>query len=768
MKRRTFLESAGAALALMTLPGEKASALKFAVPKSSARHSSSELRFHNGRQVLFINGQPHDGIFCSVSSRCMKNFIDAGFDIFDARDIPHGWVDDGKYDFRATDKTIRSFLKQKPDAKLIVRCGWFPRNFWWVLKHPEEAAVPHARNKKLLMPSYASLRWREESSNALSRFVAHVEEEYGESVVAYLPDAGEPGEWFERYAYCEDADRFTAGYEMGDYSPAMQRAYRQYAQAKYGNIAELNRVYRITAADCSEIRIPETDRRLSPQIGNLRSLEKEQAVIDFYEVLNRQVLETLLQYAQKTKEGCHRNKLVFAFYGYHWLEQPRGGVSQARSGHVHLDEVLSCADIDALVAPYHYDFRQTEGVMSSQCVVGSVLRRGKQFIHECDGSTYLKSCWPCPDHNNPANPQESGKLLKRDLSRALMDGSFVWFMDLSGGMYDSPEMVTEMKNTLQIGRRLFWETGYSDRQVAVVLHSRDAFYQREGEPLRAALIPQFKQHELECAGLGYDDLMLENLKYLKPAETEQYKVWIFPAAVRLEDEEIGLIQEHCCRNGNFVFWMYAPGAVGNAGIDLERIKKISGFELACTLEPGELAIEVIPTDHPLTQGRKSPIVYGTYGELGPDLIRYHSSLRHYPGTDVGFRITPRFYIQEADVYLGRVLDIPGQPAGLGVRHMRNWTSVLSTAPLVPKHILRNVAEAAGCHVFTDFPGQTYHSRDYLGFFAHESGDCRFRFPIACKVVDVFQGTTIGEGVREISIPVRINDALLLHYVGTGV
>lgn len=86
-------------------------------------------------------------------------------------------------------------------------------------------------------------------------------------------------------------------------------------------------------------------------------------------------------------------------------------------------------------------------------------------------------------HANLYVVSASELLLRRDLSRAMMDGASLWFMDLDDGMYDSPEMIAELKRTLEIGRKIYWDAGRSDRQVAVVLHSRDAFYQREGEAL---------------------------------------------------------------------------------------------------------------------------------------------------------------------------------------------------------------------------------------------------------------------------------------------
>ena len=345
--------------------------------------------------------------------------------------------------------------------------------------------------------------------------------------------------------------------------------------------------------------------------------------------------------------------------------------------------MISCPDVDYIAAPYEYSFRQLEGVVSSQAVVGSVIRRGKQFLHELDGYTYLANYW-LSEHHNPTTAAESVNLLRRDLAKALMDGASVWFMDpVVGGLYYGP-MVEELKRILEMGRKIYFEAGINNRQVAVVIQSRDGFYYREGEALRSPLIQQFKQFELERMGLGYDDLMLEDLNYLDPKSTEQYKFWIFPSSVHFDDAQLQLIKKHCMRNGNHILWVYAPGALSDKGIDLQRMEMITGLKYGYTMEPGELAVKTIEGGTGYLSGRKSPIVYGTYGELSPDFINYYSSLRHYPGSDVGFSVSPRFFVKEADKILGYIPDIADQPAGLAVKNMGNWVSVYSAAPLVPK------------------------------------------------------------------------------------
>jgi hypothetical protein len=739
---------------------------------STGKPLVAEMKLYNGRTTLFINGQPHDGIFCSTLAANKQEFIDAGFDIFNIIDGGNPWVADSLCDFQETDEynldnIISDFIFRKPDAKIIVRLSYgYPRNFWWAVEHKDQQAVPHWRDLGRKMPSYASLKWREEAGRALEITVRHLEEKFGNNIIGYMPGNGSCGENFEQYAFTEISDRFVNGYQMGDYSEPMQQAYRSYVKDKYKAIKNVNDVYRLNLQSFNELKIPEPDVRLNATFGILRSVRNEQAVIDYYEIFNYQVYETVAYFAKRVKEATSHKKLVLVFYGYNWLEQPGGGVTQSRSGHVNLDEMIACPDVDYIAAPYEYSFRQLEGVVSSQAVVGSVIRRGKQFLHELDGYTYLAKYW-LSEHHNPATEAESVNLIRRDLTKAIMDGASAWFMDpVNGGLYNSP-MCEELKRTLETGRKIYFDAGKDDRQVAVVLLSNDGFYYREGESLRSPLIQQFKQFELERMGLGYDDLMLEDLKYLDPKSTEQYKVWIFPSAVHFDDAQLGLIKKHCMRNGNHILWVYAPGSVSEKGIDLQRMEQITGFNYSYTMDQGELAVKTIEGGSGYLAGRKSPVVYGTYGELSPDFINYYSSLRHYPGSDVGFKVSPRFYVKEADEILGYMPDIAGQPAGLAVKNMGNWVSVYSAAPLVPKFILRNIARVAGCHVFTDFPGQTYQSQNYVGFFAHETGMCTFKLPFRSRITDVYNNRLIAEDADSICIYLRVNDAVLFNYKAAG-
>ncbi len=697
----------------------------------------------------------------------MRNFIDAGFDVFDTHPLtPHGWVGEDEYDYSATDARIEQYLSQKPDALLILRF-WMeydqanPRpgyGLWWQEKHADQRvmistgpASGHLKNE----PSFASLAWREAAGEALRRVVAHVEEKYGDNILGYVPGGGPCGEWYHWFCY---GGRFSSD-RLDDYSEPMRQAFVGAMREKYGDIAALNDAWSTSYESFEQIQIPGPEARNNALLGNMRSEKRERQVLDYLEIYNRQTADTLLHFARMTKQGCAGRKVVFAFYGYAWHHQA-GSVAQSRGGHIHLDRVLACPDIDYLVSPFHYSFRQVGGVISGQAPVTPAILHGKQYLHELDGSTNLKSSWPSPHDNVPHDAAETGQLLRRDLARTITQGASAWYMDLVSGMYDSPSLVAELKTVLDAGRSHALRAGRSNAQVAVVLRPEDVLAYREDEPLLTPLISMFKQFHLERMGLGYDELLLSDLMQFSTEQTSRYRLWIFPSLAQLSDEELAAICVHCCRNGNHVLFNHAVGVSHGEGIDVARMRRITGFDCAYTLEAGELAVRTLPAAHPLLDGVRPGTIFGTYGDPSPEVIRHHAALKGYPQS---FQITPRFWIRSGGKILGETIDFGDQPrGGLAIGERDGWVPILSVAPMLPREILRNIARAAGCHVYTDHLGQVFHCDGYLGMYFHEGGKCTMRLPSPARVCDVFDGRVIAEHADTFSIEARENTTVLFQ------
>lgn len=741
---------------------------------------------HNGLPTFFVDGKPHHGLFSSAPAPFMRNVLEAGFDIVDTHpQTSLGWSGPKTYDYTATDARIESYLEQSADAKLIIRF-WpgYPGEAWWADLHPEEAVTPFpqpeggpvpwegiattkpwghliAANEgripkppvREVKPSFASRLFREEAGEAICRAVAHIEGKYGDRIAGYVTGGGPCGEWFHWFA--DQPGKM-------DYGAPMLREFRAFLRERYGNVAALNRAWKADYAGFDAIGLPAPAARFKPSHGNLRSAAAERPVLDFYDAYHRVLADTLLHWAAKTKEGCSRRKAVMIFYGYLWNHNY--GDAQARSGHACLETVLRSPDVDAIVAPFCYSLRQMDGVITGQGVAGSARRHGKLYVHELDGSTNLIRCWNSPHHHNPHTAEETGELFRRELNKMLCEGSAGWYMDLKAGYFNSPEVVAQLRRTLEIGARLRPRAGRPNAQVAVVLDPRTPFYFREGEPFLSPLIDAFKQHELARLGLGFDDLTLEDLLRLSPEETAQYKLWIFPSAVHLTPEALGAIRAHACRNGNHVVWNYAVNVCGMEKLDLDGMERATGFRCGVSLEPGELSVRVRPGSHPWTANLPREIVYGTRGDLSPDEIRYHAVLGLYATNETGFQVSPRFFIREGGEALGVLEDLPGNPCGLAVRALEGWVSVLSCAPLVPRALLRRIACDAGCHVYTEFPAQVTQCENHVGLFFHEDGPCTVRLPFrAARVSELYSGDVLGEDCDAVTFPARRNHAVLIGF-----
>jgi hypothetical protein len=736
----------------------------------------TSVRKYNGLPTLYINDQPHAGIFSSAPEPYMKNLTDAGFDIVDTHPcIDLGWVGPGQYDYTRTDRRIESYLKQHASAKLVLRFwvgySWnrkkpnnhprWPRSGggWWPEQNREDViAVESGEAQHPMNASFASLRYREEAAVAICKAVEHIESKYGDRIAMYEPGSGPCGEWFHW---------ITKDRRMVDVSPTMQLAFKQHLLKKYKSIDNLNDCWKTRWANFSMVPLPSMEKRDSATSGSLHSLVLEQDIIEFWKVYNQSIADTICRWAKAVKDGCDAKKAVLVFSGYLW------GTGFARSGHMCLDQLLKCSDIDVLTTPFMYPFRQLGGVTSSQSVPGAIRKAGKLHLYEFDGGTHLKNCWNSPFYANPQNIEDTTGLLRRDMNKMLTEGSAGWYMDLRGGYFDSPDLIKSLGDIRKVGEKYRFKTGKIKRQVAVVLDQQMPFYFRERYKLFEPLYQVFKQYELERMGLEYDDITLQTLRNLTPEETAQYKFWIFPGLLHVSDETEALLKKHVFRNKNHVLWCYAAGVLSNSdNLDFARMKLITGFDCGAELSEGEISVKVAKADNSLLDDlSKEAYHYGTYGDLSPYFIQLNAPLLKYPSPvwqghaseDEGFQISPRFYVKSGGDALGIIPDLHGKKIGLAVKDQGEWISVFSSGPAVPRDILRVFARKAGCHIYTEALGQLTHSENLIGFYSHEDGIVDFTLSETCsEVIEIYGNNKIDCVMDTFSYKCKKNRSYLFY------
>jgi hypothetical protein len=624
---------------------------------------------------------------------------------------------------------------------------------WWTEQNSQHVARTYNGESNPPFPSFASKKWRDEAGEALKKVIEHTESKYGDSIFAYVPGAGPCGEWFHFNTYANDANVNPA-----DYSPVMETEFREYLKSIYnGNINSLNRSCNENYGSFEEIRLPTPEKRFRPSAGILRKPAMEKLVIDFYEYFNLLVADTLVEWAALSKSACRRQKLIMAFYGYQWVNTERH--SLIRSGHVHLNKVLNSPDIDIIVAPYMYDVREVGGVISSQTLAASVKNSGKMCLYEMEPATSIKADWPYGNHL-PKTHEESREIMKRDITCVLLNGAACWYMDLMGGMFDHPELIKGLYSARVTGEKHSLDSGTSCAQIAVILHDKAGFYFKEADPFLNPLVNMFKVWELERIGAPFDDILLSDLPDI---DMSRYKFFIFPNAIYLSDSERSLINEKCLKNGSVVLWCYASGVLDDSGLSSERMKELTGIHPGFTMEPGEVVVELTAQNSEYTKGLNKGITYGTNGGYLPiDAIKEQACLNCYPGPEQGFSVAPRFWVDDKNAEVLGMLSGIEKP-GLAVKNMGGWISAFSSAPMVPKEIIRNLAEKAGCHIFTDFPGQTFGSKNFFGFYSHKTGNCTIKLPYKSRIRELFSDKIIAESADEISMDIKENTTILLHY-----
>jgi hypothetical protein len=436
------------------------------------------------------------------------------------------------------------------------------------------------------------------------------------------------------------------------------------------------------------------------------------------------------------------------------------------TGHLGLARVLDSPNIDFIASPYTYDNKQIGGPDNSQTLPAEIQLHGKLYFNEVDTETYLhQRQWRWGNSlNNPTNFAETQALLVRDYAYALTNGFGMWWTDLFGGTYHSDDIIDLLAKLKSIDIRYLQADRRSNAEIAVVLDESSFTYFGDGEPLFNALLTAQKQWGFAFIGAPWDPILLSDIGN---PNLRNYKLYIFLNTFHMTPEEREAVHEKLHLNGATGLWVYAPGYIGSK-VDTANIEKLTGIHVEESNSAGELHVNVTSTDSPYTTGLPPNFAYGTDVNV-KNITRWYdhqlylkdprdpSLRRDLPG----FRIDPRFWSDDSKAQvLGELEGI--QKPGLVVKKVANWTSIYSSAPIIPAQLLRNIARTAGCHIYSDGGDVVYSSREFLAIYSPGGGGRTFHLPHKSDVTDLLTDKVIARHVTEFSLTLDPNTTLLLH------
>ena len=682
--------------------------------------TTAEVKPHGGAPTLLINGRPHSGMsYMSYhpASKYFGQFNQLGVHLYSFSATPTEaaynlartcWVAPDRFDYSGFEERVKMLLDADPDAYFFPRL-YLSSPRWWDEQHPDDLVTfdpgdgrpqPffHSPADKRV-PSWASEAWRRDTSAALRRFIAHVQESpYADRVVGYHLASGTTEEWM-----------MWGGNEgkWVDFSPANVTRFRAWLRRKYNAPAALQTAWADSAVTFENAPIPTKHERGETRLATLRDPQSERRVIDFYDYNAQLVADTIACFAHTVKDATARKRLVGVFYGY--VLQLCGEQRQQNAGHTALQAVWDCPDVDFLTSPTSYAFRTPgTGYSHFMSLTDSVKLHGKLWFDENDIRTWLLKGKTLRSWGQTESYEQTRGQLQREFANVLCQSVGQWWFDMGGGWYDDPRILADIGAMNRIAEAsLAWDRGPAD-EIAVVVDDRSLHFMQVANRLsRPLLLEQLPELGRIGAPVGF--YALSDLERLSPR-----KMVVFLNAFAPSDAQRSTI-ERLKSQGRVLVWLYAPGVYRGEKLDPQGMEALTGLRIA--MDPRGTRLEV-------------KTAAGAYG--------------------ANFDAAPVFFADDTRAtVLGRLAD--GR-AGLVRRNCGAWTTVYSSAPKLPTSLLRELAAQAGVHLYLPKPlphDVVYANRSLVAVCVDEAGPRRIALPRACDVVDLFDGgKPIASAARE--------------------
>ena len=479
----------------------------------------SRIQFVGNRPMISINGELRSPIaYTTYFHECgqWSDFIKSGHRMFfinvSFTDLPinnvtgfspfrTGVFETDVPDYSEFDETVRRIVAECPDALIFPRINIaMPRK--WIAEHPyETVTTPSGNRESLFSDSFLN-----DGATLLKKLLCHIRSaEFSDRIAGYQLCGGTTQEWFPH-------DLF------GSYSQMGMDKFKKWAFEKHG---------------IEDINIPE---KSDFDIG----INTEEVTL-YYEFCNELVSRTVEHFARVTKEYINNEQIVGVFYGYN------GFVSDPLWCTHGLRHIINSPYIDFFSSPCAYDDTRNLGLDWGDMIpVDSIKHHRKLCFIECDIRTHLtrrmqdsrpneypddilkltfpdgrKTVWSGPD-----TLELSLSAIRKVFAHQLAKGSGIWWFDMWGGWYHSPELMNEMQTLRKI-----YEASNTKAVSEVAFFIDEGAYKNipRGNTLLSAV--NNTRVAMGNTGIPFDTYMVEDAKDV----LAKYKFAIFSAPISTEE-----------------------------------------------------------------------------------------------------------------------------------------------------------------------------------------------------------------------------------------
>jgi hypothetical protein len=625
------------------------------------------------------------------------------------------WRPDGTLNTEDLELHLLSAFYYAPNSKLMVFINTDAPD-WYVKAHPDERYANSGGPVNRV--SYASERWREDSTKFLSTLISYIKSRsYYNQIAGFGFDGGEDGQFMQWTGR-------NLNY-MGDYSPAMKTYFQSVLKEKYGTVAELNRRWGKNYPSFAEIEIPSTARRQNSPAGFFLDPVQDADIVDYNQAFSDAVADTILAYAATVKSLTNRERLVAAYYGKFFSI-----AGYLDWGEFSIGRMIASPDFDYFIA-VEYAQRAAGNPHSVSAPLGSYTLHNKIFIDEADIRTFLSGSksWAYA-----GTFFETIAMIRKMFIYSWSKGHGIHWYDLHGGIFEYPGILRAIGHTHKVAAQTP-PRRFTPAEVAIIVDESSFLYTTtEIKKLSARAVLHLQNGNISRMGADFDVYFLSDLKQ---KDFPAYKMYAFLNAWAPDAEAVKAI-EKLKNDGRVLVWLYNSGLISNGVRTVDNVSKLTGITMA---DAGRipLAMCLDPAAAPEAFRRISGAQYTSAVEAAP----------------VAYPVDPK-----ADCF-GRFLKTPDK-SPLALKKFDRWTSFYSAVPVLTPATWRELARMAGVHIYTDDPDtMLYIDASILGVHSGRGGDKTVNWPRTASFSDAITGEVYGSNTRTLKLNMLQNETKII-------
>ncbi|MDD5663445.1 MAG: hypothetical protein PHT71_04195 [Victivallaceae bacterium] len=527
-----------------------------------------------------------------------------------------------------------------------------------------------------------------------------------------------------------------------DHSKNGTLAWSKWLKSKYGSNDALRKAWNNSSIVFDNVTVPANyyEKYNRQNSSSLFSPQTEQPDRDYEEYRQERTWRIKEYLIKSIKDEFNKPML-----GITWLMGGALGKS--------CKPLLENKVIDIIVTQPTYQNRRPGMPNGNTNPFESFHAHNKLWVLEMDLRSWLRETYAneigSMKIGTPLSPDEFRSVNRKLTGDFLTAGNGWWYFDISSNAFANPEIMQEIKTSIDTFIDVQQKHSEFRPDVAIVTssntpHSARMTINRFRNNLSWLL--GYQGNAIAASGVPYDSYFFDDL--IATTHGDRYKVYVFLNAVELTSAQREFIEKKLKRGGKAIVWLYAPGYLnGKSPNDASVVSAVTGMNVNMELEPKEFEVYPVQSQHPLSEGLLPRQGYGDIFRLtqGADTMKAINVSR-FTVNDPQSEVIARYAFDDA-------------PA-IAVKKFPNWTSVYVTASsgLSPE-LLNNIAKQAGAYRLCP-PNMVQSSMNgsFLSIHAIKSGNITFSLPYQARVTDVHSKKEIPVKMQKFNIYLKAGES----------